>query len=1023
MAKKKPSEAKTYRIRNRLHEVETGLSEKDLLRRITKGKITGDEEFSLPPYEKWKKLSSEPTFYDALLKRLYQADYAPAGGDGAEAEQEEPSREADSARDKATRQGGDFPRADDQAEKDAGDEDSKRNQRTKQIGEEKAGATIHQSAIDELFSESARPKEVQLENTSGSRPGTGLVPVPIEIAPDDTPPSNPLNMRIPQSEEPPEITEKKRREKRRRLMFAGALVAVLVLLFQMGTPSKPSVEVAKKESDNVPASIHELINASSTKEEKIRRLVDEGDRLYENDTPLFYGGARDLFAEALAVNEGNAAVLGRFAESSARFLPYSPAPLEVETQAKEAIAKGRMTDPQASQFYRSEALIALFKKDFEGARKNIGLAADADPSNSENFLVRGEIAYAIGDIEQARTSFNEVVKANPYSVRAHWYLERIAMDQRDDKRATREALEALRINPIHADSYYDLAQIASEQNRLKEAKQLYKTCVALAKFGTRTTLAGAYYRLGLLQELSGEKDDAQKSFQLSFHFAPENKAILGDKIKGLDVSDKTTQELADSREYGWSYFSEQSESLVGEKKYKEALVFLRAASLLRPHDAMPLVRLGEVTEKLVSSYDDFQTVVSYYQRAIEKDPSASQAYVKLGLLESEQFNFDRAYKLLKQAEALAPEEADPYVALGKHYYRAKDYGAAIDQFSKAFKMNPYDSEILYYAGLLALLGRKEGQRDALNFFYRAYLLNPLNYDALVEWSKLKVARYEKNFALKFIKNLIEQDPKNANWYWVIGEIYAANKEFRRAVASYHQALDLDNRMSKVRMSLAKSLEAVGEFEAAIAEYRVASLVDRRNSEGFFRAADLLIQSRNVKDAEESLKYLVAVTPSYPGAHRALSQVYQAKNMPDQAIEEMKKEVTNNPLNVAFRLEYAELLMIFTKNEEAITELTEVANLPTLAKPEAAYEKVRAYLLLSRAYRTLNQFESAEGTIHLALDIDANDPELHRELGYVYYGEQRPNEAVKAFEYYLNRNPAATDANTIRSLIRNSVIDE
>ena len=58
-----------------------------------------------------------------------------------------------------------------------------------------------------------------------------------------------------------------------------------------------------------------------------------------------------------------------------------------------------------------------------------------------------------------------------------------------------------------------------------------------------------------------------------------------------------------------------------------------------------------------------------------------------------------------------------------------------------------------------------------------------------------------------------------------------------------------------------------------------------------------------------------------------------------------------------------------------------------------------------------------------MDLDANDPELHRELGYVYYALQRDKEGVKAFNFYLSRNPAATDAETIRGLIQKMMIEE
>jgi predicted Zn-dependent protease len=145
-----------------------------------------------------------------------------------------------------------------------------------------------------------------------------------------------------------------------------------------------------------------------------------------------------------------------------------------------------------------------------------------------------------------------------------------------------------------------------------------------------------------------------------------------------------------------------------------------------------------------------------------------------------------------------------------------------------------------------------------------------------------VVGYEKNFAVKFVNNLIQSEPQNPMLYWVLGEVYAENKEYRRAITYLHKSLDLDNRQSKVRMSLAKSLEAVGELEKAVAEYRLSSLLDRRNSEGFYRAADLLFQMRSYNQSEEVLKFLMNVTPNYPGVHRYLSKIHQLREQKDAA---------------------------------------------------------------------------------------------------------------------------------------------
>lgn len=58
-----------------------------------------------------------------------------------------------------------------------------------------------------------------------------------------------------------------------------------------------------------------------------------------------------------------------------------------------------------------------------------------------------------------------------------------------------------------------------------------------------------------------------------------------------------------------------------------------------------------------------------------------------------------------------------------------------------------------------------------------------------------------------------------------------------------------------------------------------------------------------------------------------------------------------------------------------------------------------------------------------MDVDPNDPELHRELGYVYLALQRNREGVKEFEIYIQRNPAGADVENIKRLIKTMAIEE
>ncbi len=1000
--------AKRYKIRNRLLDIVGEYSTKELLARIAKGKYTGDEEVASEPFTEWQKLSSHPTFYDAFLKRLYSDEYhSPTG-----AEPVSESVKPEDGGGKTRRQGS----GDKSEEAAAG--------KTHQA---EPGHTIHQSDIDELFS--AAPQESPAAGTQMNvRAGkTDLIlidperdelpvePAPIAEAPEPAGPS-------PESDDALLL---KRKARKKKIYIGAAAALILVYLF---SGSKPSSDITSGGTAPGPS-----LGSSATSEERAVTLGEEAAALMLQDSLLCYRGAYDVLREALDVDASNPVLLSRLAVASARLATTPEQAEQRRSEVQQLAARARTTDPHSSELYRAEAILAHTAGKLEEAKAFALKAAESDPVSAENLLLIGELHHTAGNIPEARGVLAEAVKADPGRVRSRYYYALTSWEVGDLAAAQSNGVEALKLNPLHPQTYLLLADVAARQNQFKEARGLYETCGRLARFTTPDVSGRAYLRLGELHEMIGNKAEAQNSYQLAYFYLKGEEPTLAAKVKGLDVSQKSLKAMAAQAEYQGAYFQEQGTGLLTQGKTEEAVRFFQAAHLLAPKEGIALIQLGEVMEKTATSYEDFRRVMSYYQRAIDRDPTEAMGYIKLGLLETEQYNFDRGFKLLMQAVALAPESEKPYVALGKHYYKRQDYNEALNQFLKAAKINPSDSEILYYAGKLRLVYKKDGARDAQRFFFQAYTADPRNYDALVEWLKLEVVNYKKTFAIKFVQNLISSEPKNPIFYWVLGEIYGENKEYRRAITYYHKSLDFDNRQSKVRMSLAKSLEAVGELDKAVAEFRLSSLLDRRNSEGFYRAADLLFQMKSYQQAEEVLRFLMSVTPNYPGVHRYLSKIHQLRDQKDQAVESMRREVANNPSNYKFVLELAELLLDYEKYDDAIVELKKVSNLPSSAQaPEYRSEKIRAYLLLSRCYRAKNQPESAESAMKLAMSLDSSDPvkpelstdpELHRELGYVYYLMQRDKEGVKEFEYYLERNPAARDSATIKGLIKKMIIEE
>ena len=559
-----------YKVRSSVHEPLGSFTKKQIIERIKSGKYKGEEEVSAPPYTRWHKLSSHPVFYDAFLKKIFHGDYQSPSP-------EEPSvsgvsrkgtENAERRADAATRQGDAKTRA--AARAAAKEEREEVGAKTRQLGEERiAGGTVQQSVIDELFSDGRGAAEEEQEfpgdRASGPERGTDLIRIEVPLAEPTLKSDIPLPKALDiaedvREEESPEAVAKKnalRRSQniRKSIWIGSAVVLALVFLFQMGKPSETdSISAAQKQGYSLRPRVHAEMEEGARHDEKVKALLDEADLLYAGDTRLSYLAALEIYRDALGYEESNSQILGRVAMTGARLLPDAPDPDGLVREIRRTIESGRVKEPQFAVFFRVEALVALYQKKAEDAKRLIMNALEADPNSGENALVAGEVHYYMGDREAARQAFEESVKALPGSARSHYSLARTAFDMRDQDRARAEGIEALKINPLHPPTYLLLGDIAVEQNQPKDARGLYETCGRLAKFTTKETTAKAYFRLGSIYEAAGNTASAQNSFRLAYYYYPEVDSSLATKVKGLDLAPASLAKIADEAEYGKGLF-------------------------------------------------------------------------------------------------------------------------------------------------------------------------------------------------------------------------------------------------------------------------------------------------------------------------------------------------------------------------------------------------------------------------------------------------------------------------------------
>ena len=192
--------------------------------------------------------------------------------------------------------------------------------------------------------------------------------------------------------------------------------------------------------------------------------------------------------------------------------------------------------------------------------------------------------------------------------------------------------------------------------------------------------------------------------------------------------------------------------------------------------------------------ENLKTALSYFQQAIDKDPTYALAYA--GLADSYALlpvysptppkdNIIRAIAAARRALELDPDLAEAHTALANALVTDLQFAEAEHEFKRAIDLNPnYATAHQWYSECLQTQGRFE--------------------EALVE-----------------AKKAYELDPLSLIINSVVGMAYAVNGQNVEAQQQQRRTLEMDPKFGPAQFMLAETFEEKGDFKAALEAYQKA----------------------------------------------------------------------------------------------------------------------------------------------------------------------------------------------------------
>ncbi len=235
------------------------------------------------------------------------------------------------------------------------------------------------------------------------------------------------------------------------------------------------------------------------------------------------------------------------------------------------------------------------------------------------------------------------------------------------------------------------------------------------------------------------------------------------------------------------------------------------------------------------------------------------------------------------------------------------------------------------------------------------------------------------------------------------------ENYRKAVANFHRALQLDPAYSQAALYLGRAYNALYEEAQAQQYFRKAIEIDPDYMEARASYAGMLL---DIGDVDEAIRQLNVVTRRNPDDEMALylqAQAFRMKGLYKDSIESARRAIRLNPANPEARFWLAESLRLSRQYADAITEYAEYLRLSDFnsklagkmnyyvlgflighgKKRRAAQQDIwrdlrsLAHFGICDAQRKLSNFDEAIKHCRQSLSYDPEDPYVHYALGLAY----------------------------------------
>ena len=274
------------------------------------------------------------------------------------------------------------------------------------------------------------------------------------------------------------------------------------------------------------------------------------------------------------------------------------------------------------------------------------------------------------------------------------------------------------------------------------------------------------------------------------------------------------------------------------------------------------------------AYDDqrFELATRLIETLLRDESNDAEAWHLRGMIAVKQENFPHAAESFKRALTIEPNYAMANYSLGDLYSRQGNIEGAITSFQKAASLQPDFAEAFCALGN-AYRAQKRFD-EAVSNYQQAVLLKSnfeLAYQNLGEILCLLGRSIE---AIKIYRTAIAENPHSSTLLVGLGAIFAHENQDEEAIANFERAIALDVNSLPAHSRLADLFMKMGRIGEAVTALQKAHELDPTDSRLLVNLSKAYRDVGRLNDAIDCARKAVTVDPNFAVAHNSLLSLSQ-----------------------------------------------------------------------------------------------------------------------------------------------------